>query len=298
MQKIEFNNFPIFEENNFIEKINLLTPVQKLYGVLSKRDDLFSIGGFNGGKVRQCAWIVYNHLDEIKSKYSSGLITACGLPSPQSCIVSGIARYFGLKCAVVVPKYKDGKIDYDRINTSISQKMGAEVYGSNNPRPMGVEFYLKDINRIKNYYQIKFGMESSLVIDIISNQCQNLPENIDNLILCGGSGFSLCGIVKGLIKFNKNVKNIYIVYFSKNLLKNIQNWLPKNNFNINYIVSEIPYKKYTKINNDFNLDLTYESKAFNWMINNIKELNNSLFWCVGIKNYDMGNIEKINWAEL
>ena len=41
--------------------------------------------------------------------------------------------------------------------------------------------------------------------------------------------------------------------------------------------------------------MTYESKAWEWMTNNLEQDTNILFWDVGIKEYDLSYIEDINW---
>ena len=78
-----------------------ITPIEEHDGYLVKMDNRFNLGGILGGKVRQCLRIVYENLDDIKSKYNGGIISGVGLSSPQSTIVSSVAKYFGLKCIIV-----------------------------------------------------------------------------------------------------------------------------------------------------------------------------------------------------
>ena len=46
---------------------------------------------------------------------------------------------------------------------------------------------------------------------------------------------------------------------------------------------------------DIEFDQTYEAKAWDWMVKNIKPSKKVLFWDVGIKEYDLEYIEPINW---
>ena len=50
-----------------------------------------------------------------------------------------------------------------------------------------------------------------------------------------------------------------------------------------------------KLNESLPLDQTYEAKAWDWMIQNIKPSHKVLFWDVGIKEYDLDYIEPIKW---
>ena len=70
--------------------MNKLTPVQRLNGLLMKRDDLyepFGPGEVNGGKMRQCMMLV----DSIKDS-ASRLITYCSIHSPQAPITAATSR--------------------------------------------------------------------------------------------------------------------------------------------------------------------------------------------------------------
>ena len=101
---INFDNFPTFSEEHFQTWTNELTPIEEHKGYLVKRDDLFNLGGVSGGKVRQCSKLVYDNIDHIQNDCNGGILTAAGIPSPQSCITSAVAKYFGLKCLVTILK--------------------------------------------------------------------------------------------------------------------------------------------------------------------------------------------------
>ena len=117
---INFDDFPTFSEEHFHDWVNQLTPIEEYKGYRLKRDDQFNLGGVSGGKVRQCAKLVYDNLQHIKENCNGGILTAAGIPSPQSCITSAVAKYFGLKCIVTIPYYPDHIRDSYRINASLS----------------------------------------------------------------------------------------------------------------------------------------------------------------------------------
>ena len=71
--------FPKYSKSHYDNLMSFNSPIETFDGYLIKRDDMFSLGEIiKGGKVRQCLRIVYENLDEIKSKYNGGLITGCG----------------------------------------------------------------------------------------------------------------------------------------------------------------------------------------------------------------------------
>ena len=292
--------FPKYSETHYKNLMSFISPIEEHEGYLVKMDNHFDLGGIMGGKVRQCLGIVYENLDEIKSKYNGGIISGCGLPSPQSTIVSSVANYFGLKCIISSPKYNNTKRDYNRINVSLSQKLGAKIYGVGNPNPSGYKRDVKELINEYGYYEIKFGMNSKSVIESTSIQVQNIPNELENLVVICGSGLNLLGILKGIVRYTKKVDNVYGITLSNFFNENKKLYyddLPtdeKYKGNLNIIRSPYPYQRLLKTDIPF-LDMTYESKSWDYMKNNIPPSNQTLFWCVGIRNYDLRNIEPIKW---
>ena len=176
---INFDNFPTFSEEHFHTWINELTPIEEHKGYLVKRDDLFNLGGVSGGKVRQCSKLVYDNLDHIKNDCNGGILTAAGIPSPQSCITSAVAKYFGLKCLITIPHYPDHIRDSYRVNASLSQKFGAKVYGVGNPNISCPELDAKKLVGETGYFQIKFGMNGFQVMNTVAQQVKNVPDDVE-----------------------------------------------------------------------------------------------------------------------
>ena len=281
--------------------MSFISPIETYGGYLIKRDDLFSLGEIiKGGKVRQCLKIVYDNLGDIKSKYNNGLITGCGLPSPQGTIVSSVSKYFGLKCIISSPKYNNSKRDHNRINLSLAQKLGAKIYGVGNPNPSGYKLDVKKLKDELGYYEIKFGMNSESVIDTTSHQVKNIPNELENLVVICGSGLNLLGILKGIVKYKKKVNNVYGItlskFFDENKKLYYDNLVDKEKYKgqLHIIRSPYPYQRLKKTDIPF-LDWTYESKAYSFMTENISPSTNTLFWVVGIRNYDLDNIVPIKW---
>jgi len=268
-------DFPKYSKSHYDNLMSFISPIETFDGYLIKRDDLFNLGGISGGKVRQCLRIVYENLDDIKKNYDSGLITGCGLPSPQSTIVSAVSKYFGLKCVVVSPIYDNSKVDVNRINVSLSHKLGSKIYGVGNPNPSGYKLDVKKLKDEVGYYEIKFGMNSESVIDTTSHQVKNIPNELENLVVICGSGLNLLGILKGIVKYKKKVNNVYGITLSKLFDENkklyYDNLVDKEKYKgqLHIIRSPYPYQRLLKTDIPF-CDWTYESKAYSFMTENIK----------------------------
>ena len=298
---INLDNFPTFNEEHFHDWVNQLTPIEEYKGYRLKRDDQFNLGGISGGKVRQCAKLVYDKLQHIKENCNGGILTAAGIPSPQSCITSAVAKYFGLKCIITIPHYPDHIRDSYRINASLSQKLGAKVYGVGNPNISGPELDAKKLVGETGYFQIKFGMNGFQVMNTVAQQVKNVPDDVETIVGIAGSGLSMLGVAMGCKIWNKNVKTIHPValsdYVNKNKKQSYDNLPDKYKFDgdFNVVQSYYPYQHKLKLDEEIQLDQTYEAKACDWMVKNIKPSKKVLFWDVGIKEYDLNYIEPIKW---
>lgn len=94
--------FPSYSESHFTALMDTVDPIEQYEGFLLKRGDTFRLGMLEGSKVRQCLHVVHRNLERIRAHHNNGILTAAGVPSPQSAIVAGVAKYFGLSCAVSV----------------------------------------------------------------------------------------------------------------------------------------------------------------------------------------------------
>lgn len=300
---LNLENFPTYSEEHLKGLLKQITPIEEFNGLLCKRDDYFNLGGVSGGKVRQCLKLIYDNLNDIKVLMNGGIITSAGLPSPQSVITSAVAKYFGLNCKIATYKYNNDKKDFNRINISLAQKLGSEIYGTKITRLSGIECLGKRLKEEFGYYTVKFGMNGKNVMETVSEQVINIPDKLKDIVIIGGSGLSALGMLMGIEKFNKDVENVNIIYLNDYFERNKKQWydtLPSNKKykgKLNIYKSKYEYN-YLHNPENFEFDLTYESKAYQWAIDNNKLNNNTLFWVVGKRNYDLDNIEEIKWKEL
>jgi 1-aminocyclopropane-1-carboxylate deaminase/D-cysteine desulfhydrase-like pyridoxal-dependent ACC family enzyme len=152
------------------------------------------------------------------SKYGeiAGLITnPVSLSSPQSAIVAKIAQDNQIPCIVCFGgKIKSVEETANKYKpTMVASKLGAEIRVVANIGYANVtSSRMKKIVEENNYQIVNFGINLSDYPDAIvgstANQVQNLPDNIDNLIIPCGSALTMAGIIVGIEKFQKNINRI------------------------------------------------------------------------------------------
>lgn len=123
----------------------------------------------------------------------------------------------------------------------------------------------------------------------ISRQVENIPDELDNLVITCGSGITTTGVLLGLVKYNKKVKNIYLVATAPDRQKLINENLSLNNIVMEYNIIDLFHQKGFKYEDklyksfdgiDFHPN--YEAKTFNWLENNIDyKKEKTLLWVVG-----------------
>lgn len=277
-------------------KLLNLTPIEEYNNILFKRDDKyipFSDIPINGGKVRQALSLILENLENIKTKFNGTVATATSVHSPQGIIISRIAKEFGLKSIIGIGNHSNLETVCKNHSTiRKSREMGSEIkilskFGFNSV----LYRKLKDLQKINNFYIIMFGMGAhasrTAIIDSIANQVQNLPKDLDNLVIPVGSGIIMAGILTGLIKYKIYPKRIIGIQIANTDRRKTINDLLPFMFHVNYdfiLYNELPYSKFLvmKMNDNEYLDPIYEAKAFSWMLKNIDyKKEKTLFWIVG-----------------
>lgn len=274
-----------------VRDVDELTPVENHNGLYIKRDDLYKPFGdntVNGGKLRQC----YKLVESIKDKYD-GVISCCSIYSPQAPITASVANHFNLKSVICY-----GATNETRLN-QLDMPRIAKQYGADLRIILksGIHRILynkaKQIAKDENLFVVDYGFNiveyPNLMFSAISRQVENIPDYLDNLVITCGSGITTTGILLGLVKYNKTVKNIYLVATAPDRQKLINDNLSKNNIFIDYNIVDLFHqkdfkyeKKLFKTFDNIELHPNYEAKTFNWLENNIDYNNEkTLLWIVG-----------------
>ena len=277
-------------------KLNDLTPIEFHNGIFFKRDDLyqpFKDIPLSGGKVRQAISLIANNEKYIKKECNGNIYSSTGVDSPQGVIVTKVAKDFGFNSTVFIGGAKIDTIKKNYLLMNILTSGGRIDYHIK----IGYENVLNSyIRKLKDggrkFFHVKFGInlekDPESILNSVANQVQNIPKDLDYLVVPCGSCIMLCGILKGLNKYQIYPKNVVGIQISGiDRTKTIESILGKNYFPYKFIVSkDYNYHKKIKveIGKGFTLDPIYEAKAYMYMINHMKEeIENKkvLFWVVG-----------------
>lgn len=275
-----------------ILKEDELTPVEFVEGIYLKRDDLYKPFGdntVNGGKLRQC----YKLIKSIKDKYA-GVITCSSIYSPQSPITAAVAKHFGLKCVIAYGGTTKYNLKRYRMPT-ICKNYGADIRIISKS---GIHQILyrkaQTIAKKENLFIVDYGFNISkhheLLLSAISRQVENIPDDLDNLVITCGSGITTIGIMIGLNIYNKKPGNIYLVCTAPDRSQLINDTLKKYGYSAKYKRIDLFHQKgfryekgLTQYIGDIKLHPNYEAKSYHWIKNNLPKDEKTLLWVVGSK---------------
>jgi 1-aminocyclopropane-1-carboxylate deaminase/D-cysteine desulfhydrase-like pyridoxal-dependent ACC family enzyme len=190
-----------------------LTPVQEVDGLHIKRDDLyapFGPGEVNGGKLRQCVMLV----NSVKKDYKS-LLTYCSIHSPQAPITAAVARANGMPCRIVyggTTRESVAALPMPRL----AMKYGASiVLAARSGRHSILHARAKELAAQKNSFIVQYGINiigyGDTLLTAVAAQTENLPDDIENLVMTCGSGITATGVMIGLHRYGKRVKRMHLV---------------------------------------------------------------------------------------
>ena len=166
-----------------------LTPIQKVGLFFVKRDDLFSVGGVPGGKVRTCLALA----SAAFLRGADTLVTAGARASPQVNIVAHIAKHLGMRARCHTPM---GALSPEVL---AAQAAGAEIIqhkaGYNNV----IISRARADAALPGRAEIPFGMECESAVTQTRGQVRNVPNYVKRIVVPVGSGMSLAGILHGLL---------------------------------------------------------------------------------------------------
>lgn len=154
-----------------------------------KRDDLYSYGGLNGGKVRTCARLV----DQAARRHAPGVVTAGASDSPQVEIVARVARLRGLQARC----HTAATADPTPAQLHALDDQAELIWhrpGYNNVIAARARQDAAD----RHWPLIPFGMECAAAVEETAHQATYLPGQAPEptrIVLAVCSGMTLAGIL-------------------------------------------------------------------------------------------------------
>lgn len=194
------------------KKLHYLTPVQRVNGMLFKREDLyapFGTGEVNGGKLRQCMLLA----NKIHRDYE-GLVTL--------------------------------------------------LYG------------------------INLEEHEDILLGAVADQVKNTPDEIENLVLTCGSGITAIGVLAGIKRYGKSVRNIHLVATAPDRRKLIHSMLKKHGADRDFFYHDLFHTRgfsyeepFCSVWGGIRLHPNYEAKTMAWFAKSGLRPEDTLFWITG-----------------
>ena len=316
--------------NEWENRIGDLSPVEHVGDLQFKREDKFAplgYGNINGTKLRQCISLIAKYY--FNAPQAVGVISGAVTGSPQHPMVATICKHYGLHCVNVV-----GTQDINKHkNLLIARNMGANFEFCKVGYAKTLEstaFKLRE-SRYPGYYVL----ETNITLDhkkhpassikdfhhISSRQAENIPSEIETLIVPAGSCNSVTSVLYGLTRFPNSVKRVILLgigsYGSKdpdyirrrlNIIGSVDNVNMEEKFNFRFQKNALSFMEGNMIDvhhvdingsgfctyadmmpynyHGIEMHPRYEGKCWNYMDKHpeifSKYMNkNTLFWIVG-----------------
>ena len=272
--------------------LNDLTPIDEYSGILYKRDDLYAPYGDNfvsGGKVRQCRDLILSNMKHIQENCDNTIATAASIASPQSVIVSRVAKEFGMKSII---GFGNTTIEKAKKQKAMLwyEEMGSELVVLSESQGFNNVLYanLDKLQEERKFFKVLFGYavtnNRSSIIGRIAEQVQNVE--CDTLYVPLGSGMTFTGILEGVKHYNKKFRVVALQPFGYDRRKEIHCNLSQMTweYDYEYHMGDYPYHKLHKVDAGFDMDMIYESKAWEMMKEQINIFEKSCFWIIGNSN--------------
>lgn len=276
------------------DRLHYLTPVQQVEGMYFKREDLytpFGAGEVNGGKLRQCMLLV----DKIQAGYE-GLITCCSIHSPQAPITAATARAYGMRCTVL---YGGTKPDTLRRlpMPRLCRRYGANVTIAARSGRSNILYYiaqnLKSVKEHRDYiilYGINLKEHEDILLGAVADQVRNIPDEIENLVMTCGSGITAIGVLAGIKRYCKHIRNVHLVATAPDRRKLIHDTLQRYGADREFYYHDLFHtsgfsyeEPYSSVWGGIKLHPNYEAKTMAWFAKSGLKPEDTLFWITGAK---------------
>lgn len=241
-----------------------LTPIQEADGILLKREDLFQIGGVQGGKVRSC----WSYIQGAR-----GLVTAGSRKSPQVNIVASLAKELGIPCFAHCPS---GDLGPELL---LAKEKGAQIIqhkaGYNNV----IKARAREQAQELGFLEVPFGMEHPGAVSETMQQTQNLPfGSFSRIVIAAGSGMSLSGLLQGLKALDQRIP-VLAISVGADPIPQLEKYAPPG-WRDMVEIRKSPHDYHKEIEaqiGGIQLDPIYEAKVLEFL------QPGDLFWIVGIR---------------
>lgn len=206
-----------------------LTPVELRNGRYYKRDDLHGSASYpvNGSKFRACRYLV----SEAAQAGATHVISASSVLSPQAAMAGVLAEEYGMDCTLVLGATRD---DTAPRHTSVQVAMAAGAT-LNTATKVGYNPMIqragKALARELGAWQLPYGITTpadatpeqvEAFLQVGAPQVQNLPPEVDTLVMAFGSGNSTAAVLYGLATYGHTLERVVLVGVGPDRLEWVQ----------------------------------------------------------------------------
>lgn len=191
------------------DHLQTLTPVEKRGTVWFKREDYFAplgYGGINGAKLRQLIWLVSRYT---QAGGDAGLVSGASVKSPQLSMAAAVARHFRLRTTLVIGSNLSTARRHE--NVAVAERLGARFERAACAYNPALQTKVRELLATpahRGAFHLEYGITTTTGPEDVegfhrvgSHQVQNLPSEVDTLLVPAGSCNSVTSVLYGLSRF-------------------------------------------------------------------------------------------------
>jgi 1-aminocyclopropane-1-carboxylate deaminase/D-cysteine desulfhydrase-like pyridoxal-dependent ACC family enzyme len=254
-----------------------LTPVENHAGLWMKREDLHTLNGVNGSKLRACEHLI----EQAHARGYKRVVSASSVLSPQSAMAATVAASLGMPCDIILGGTKP--------HTAVrhpSIRLATEAGATFHYIGVGYNPALQSAARkltaeLDGAYLLNYGIaippdaatEDIRAFHAIGGlQVQNLPPEVRTLVVPFGSGNTAAGILYGLCTYYTGVEHVTLMGIGPDRLDWLHGRLSLLNVTLPFPVEHAPLHPHFATYGDVMRETvdgvvmhpTYEGKIIRW----------------------------------
>lgn len=204
---------------NIITDPTALTPVELRGGRYYKREDLHGSDKYpvNGSKFRACRHLIAGAVLE----GATHVVSASSVLSPQAAMAGVLAEEYGMDCTLVLGATRP-ETAQRHVSVQVALAAGAKLDTSTKVgyNPMIQRAGQALARQLPGGWQLPYGITTPAgadpaqvraFLEVGGAQVQNIPTDVDDLVMAFGSGNTAAGVLYGLAKHATSVKRVHLI---------------------------------------------------------------------------------------
>lgn len=150
----------------------------------------------------------------------------------------------------------------------------------------------EELAKARGLFVVQYGINlddyGEVLLSAVAEQVQNIPDNLDDLYITCGSGITASGVIVGIERYRKNVKNIHLIATAFDRREKVRATLRRFGVARDFIYHDLfhtpgfVYEKQQKMRvGGVKLHPQYEAKTMRYLLEHNLNTENALFWIVG-----------------